>query len=92
MEGKGKVIINIGLYQYINGDKYDGEIKNNKANGKGNYLLIILGTYYYSNGDKYEGKWKDGRISTEGKFTFKDGGTYTGNIAEEKANGKGKEQ
>ena len=41
-----------GVYNYSNGDRYEGLFKNGKWNGKGKY--------YYKNGDIYEGKWLDG--------------------------------
>ena len=36
----------------MNGDKYQGEWKNEKRHGQGAYI--------YPNGRKYEGEWKDG--------------------------------
>ena len=38
---------------FANGNKYEGEYKDNKKNGKG--------TYIYANGDKYKGEWKNGK-------------------------------
>ena len=45
-----------------NGDKYEGEFKNNKKEGKG----II----YYKNGDKYEGEWENAQIKKKSFFYF----------------------
>ena len=36
---------------FADGDKYDGEYKDGKRNGKG--------TYTFADGDKYDGEWKD---------------------------------
>ena len=36
---------------YPDGDVYEGEWKDDKANG--------FGIYYYSNGNKYEGYWEN---------------------------------
>jgi len=36
---------------YNNGDRYDGDWKNGKKEGKG--------IYYYNNGNRYEGDWKN---------------------------------
>ena len=35
-----------GIYDFNNGDKYDGEYKNGKKDDKG--------IFYYNNGDKYD--------------------------------------
>ena len=35
-----------------NGDRYEGEWKNDEREGKG--------IYYLNNGDRYEGEWKNG--------------------------------
>ena len=36
-----------GVYEFSNGDKYDGHFLNDKKSGNG--------IYYYSNGSRYEG-------------------------------------
>ena len=38
-----------GLFTFSNGDKYDGEFKDDKYNGHG--------VETFSNGDKYDGEW-----------------------------------
>ena len=48
------------IYYYINGNKYDGEWKNDKAEGKG--------IFYYNNGDKYNIEWK--KVIKEGKVIY----------------------
>lgn len=40
---------------YVDSSKYEGEVVNDKRNGKG--------IYHYSNGDKYVGDWKDDRYT-----------------------------
>ena len=44
MYGKGK-------FWYVDGDVFDGEWRDDKANG--------YGVYMYVNGVKYEGYWKE---------------------------------
>lgn len=44
MDGKG-------MYQYDNGNLYEGEFKNNKKNGNG--------IYYFNNNEFIKGQWKD---------------------------------
>jgi hypothetical protein len=43
----------IKVKNYVDSSKYEGEVVNDKRNGKG--------IYYYSNGDSYIGDWKDDR-------------------------------
>lgn len=43
----------IRVKNYVDGSKYEGEVVNEKRNGRG--------IYHYSNGDKYVGDWKDDR-------------------------------
>jgi hypothetical protein len=40
-----------GIFYYNNGDRYDGNWKDDKKNGQG--------IYYFNNGDRYDGNWKD---------------------------------
>ena len=57
-----------GVMDYSNGDKYEGDWKDNKIHGKGK--LTCAG------GGVYEGYWKDGKKG-KGKTTFwKDGMRY----------------
>jgi len=44
---------------YMNGNKYMGEWKNNMKNGQG--------VMTYANGEKYEGEWKDDKREGDGK-------------------------
>lgn len=41
-----------GKYQYANGDKYDGDFKNNKKHGIGRLIYKEKGEYY--------GLWENG--------------------------------
>jgi len=52
------------------GDKYVGELRDNKWNGQGTYTYVI--------GDKYIGQWKDGERNGQGTFTWGDGSKYSG--------------
>ena len=47
---------------HINGNKYEGEFKNDKREGKG----IML----YNDGDKYEGEFKDDKKDGKGIYYF----------------------
>ena len=60
---------------------YDGELVNDKRNGKG--------IYYYPNGDKYEGDWFDDKINGNGIYTWSSGSKYLGEFQDNKRHGKG---
>ena len=53
-----------------NGDKYEGEMKNGKMQGKGVYL--------FANGEKYEGEFKDDMFEGKGVYYYPDGTKKTG--------------
>jgi hypothetical protein len=42
------------------GNRYVGQMRNNKENG--------FGIYFYQNGDKYEGEWMNGKKHGTGLF------------------------
>ena len=50
----------IDLCYYENGDKYDGEWKNNKREGKG--------IQYFAVGTRYNGEWKNDKMNGKGKY------------------------
>ena len=52
------------------GDKYDGEYKNGKREGKG--------TYTFSDGKKYIGSFKNGKMHGQGILTSSSGNSYEG--------------
>ena len=54
-----------GTYIWANGDKYDGEWKNDKRNG--------YGTFTWANGYKYVGEWKNDKINGFGTYIWADG-------------------
>ena len=59
-------------YDFPNGDKYEGEVENNKLNGKGKY--------YFSEGGYIKGEFIDGFLNGQGERKFVDGSVYTGNF------------
>jgi len=50
----------IGTTHYPNGDKHEGEYKNNLRNGQGKME--------YNNGDSNEGVWMDDELTGDGIF------------------------
>jgi len=55
-----------------NGDKYEGELKNDKSNGYGIF-------YFYPINCKYKGKWKNGCPYGFGTLYFSKGLKYERN-------------
>ena len=54
------------------GDKYVGEFRDGKLNGKG--------TYFYSNGDKYVGEIRDNKRNGQGTATFGNEANHKGRL------------
>ena len=69
----------IGLMQYDNGDKFEGEWRNNKING--------IGTLFFRNGDIYNGNFKDGQFEGFGILSLRNGSKYEGLFSKNKKNG-----
>ena len=64
------------------GDKYEGETKNNKPNGKG--------IYYSITGEIREGIFIDGHLNGKGKMTLNNGFFIEGNFVDDELDGYGK--
>ena len=64
------------------GDKYEGEICNNKPNGKG--------IYYSITGEIKEGTFVDGHLNGKGKMTLNNGFFIEGDFINDELNGYGK--
>jgi hypothetical protein len=83
---KNGEVSGMGTIEWFDGDKYEGIIKGNNANGQG--------TYRYDNtypGKKVTGFFTDNRmINGIGFMPCKDGHTYEGEIREGNMDGKGK--
>lgn len=94
-----------GIQTWIDGSRYEGYWKNDKANIKGKLYHADgdiyegswqedkahgYGTYFHADGAKYEGQWKEDKQEGLGKETWPDGACYTGEYKNGKKNGKGK--
>ena len=71
---------------YENGDRYIGEFKNKKRNGKG---IMYYSKNNENNREKYEGEWKDGKMEGKGKMYWNYGDIYEGDFKNDKKEGKG---
>ena len=75
---------NIPESQMLNiplGDKYEGEMKNNKPHGKGIYHSIT--------GEIKEGEFIDGKLNGQGKMTLSNGFFIEGNFVNDELDGYG---
>jgi antitoxin component YwqK of YwqJK toxin-antitoxin module len=72
----------IGIMNYSDGSKYEGEFVNHLKEGKG--VLV------WKNGDKYSGDFKNDLPHGKGKYSWPDGASYDGDWVNNKRNGKGK--
>ena len=68
-----------GTKIFPNGDKYEGEWKNNKMHGQG--------TYTYADGEKYVGEYKDGQVNGQGSYVWASGAKYEGEWKDDKMHG-----
>ncbi|CAI2372777.1 unnamed protein product [Moneuplotes crassus] len=64
-----------------NGDMYEGEFDNNKADGEGTYIT--------KDGQKYVGSWSKDKKQGKGVETWPDGARYEGDYKEGNWHGKG---
>jgi len=49
-----------GIYKFINGEKYEGDVNNGIIEG--------FGKYYFINGDRYEGEFVKGKREGNGNY------------------------
>ena len=60
---------------YNNGDRYEGDYRNSKKEGKG--------IYYYNDGSRYEGDFKNGKKDGEGIIYYADGTKEIGEFSDD---------
>lgn len=93
-----------GIYEWNNGDKYEGEFSDDLMHGKGKLTIVGKGTYEgkfvrgkksgegtftFINGDIYKGEWVDDKMQGSGQYTFANGDIYKGTFANDQFNGSG---
>lgn len=70
-----------GEYQFKNGNKYDGQWRDDQMHG--------TGVYYYPDGSRYEGLFVNGKKNGKGNFYFSSGDIYIGDWKDDLKNGNG---
>lgn len=93
-----------GVYYFLNGDIFTGEISDNKKEGYGELRYKTndtyrgtfkndkkngQGKYVWSNGESYEGEWKDDLMQGQGTYVFKNGDMYVGQWSNNCMEGQG---
>ena len=76
-KGKGIFYSNSGESK---GDRYEGDWKNDKREGKGIH-------YWNNRGDRYEGDWKNDAKEGKGAYYWNNGDCEKGNYKDDKAIG-----
>ena len=70
-----------GTIYFTNGDIYEGDWKDDKANGKGKFI--------WKSGNIYEGDWKDDNKNGKGKYVWCNGDYFEGEYKNDEENGEG---
>ena len=70
------------LIKCANGDKFEGEMKQGRRQGKGRIV--------WSEGGQFKGNFIDDEIQGEGEITFANGECYKGNFVDGMKSGEGK--
>ena len=76
---------------FSNGDKYTGNFKNGKQNGRGMMTFAAKpdasGNFIYAS--KYSGEFKDEKFHGRGKYKYADGELYVGEFKDDRFHGIG---
>lgn len=102
--GKVRVLLRVGTFHYMNGEKYEGDWKEDWKEGVGKWYYTNgsyfdgewrgdningKGTCYYINGNKYEGEWRDNKRCGTGTCYYANGEKYQGQYKDDKRDGRG---
>jgi hypothetical protein len=71
----------VGQVDFLNGEKYVGEVREGQPNGQG--------TYTWANGAKYVGQWTNGQRNGRGMYLWPNGERYVGEFKNNKKHGQG---
>lgn len=71
-----------GVLVYSNGDRYEGQMRNGRPNGRGTFINV-------ANSERYSGDFRNGEFYGRGNYTYKNGATYQGQFAGSQPHGLG---
>ena len=80
-DASGATYTGNGRIVWMNGDAYEGDLKQGKRQGTGKFT--------WSDGRKYDGDWVDDRASGKGTITFATGNRYQGELIDGVPEGQG---
>ena len=66
---------------FADGERYEGQWKNNMKHGQG--------IFTFADGNVYEGEYKHGRREGQGRFTWADHNMYEGSFVDDMMHGAG---
>ena len=72
-----KPLPGMNVCEFLNGDHYEGELRETRMHGQG--------TYFYANGDSYTGEV----MNDQGTYTYASGDRYTGEFKDSMQHGRG---
>ena len=81
LEKDAKIKEYLKRLECLGGDRYIGELKNDKRHGKG--------IFYWANGDTYEGDWVENKRHGKGICYYANGNKYEGDWVEDQKHGEG---
>ncbi len=70
-----------GIYDWNNGDKYEGQFRFGKRHGKGDFV--------WANGDTFKGEYRNGKRHGRGSYQWTNGARYDGQYTFGKRHGRG---
>jgi len=91
-------------FEFANGDRYIGEVRNGEMHGIGTYYFACgdlyhgyfvngsrdgIGIYTHSNGCQYQGEFCEGIPNGMGEYSYSNGDRYEGEFVEEEMSGSG---
>jgi hypothetical protein len=82
IEGGVLSLIEKKIEEYLNGDKYNGDMEDNRKHGIGKYI-------WFETKNNYDGEWSFDQMHGGGIFKYSDGAIYDGEWLDNERSGVG---